>query len=83
MDAIQLIPTRDRAAVSELLTMTDTVDVIVPRGGKGLVGLVQREARVPLQLFRAFRVPGLFILRAHLVDGLSSAPVTVRDRVCP
>jgi len=47
-DSIQLIPTRDRAAVSELLTMTDTVDVIVPRGGKGLVGLVQREARVPV-----------------------------------
>ncbi|KMK66852.1 glutamate-5-semialdehyde dehydrogenase [Puniceibacterium sp. IMCC21224] len=47
-DAIQLIPTRDRAAVSELLTMTGTVDVIVPRGGKGLVGLVQREARVPV-----------------------------------
>ncbi len=47
-DAIQLIPTRDRAAVQELLTMVDTVDVIVPRGGKGLVGLVQREARVPV-----------------------------------
>ena len=47
-DAIQLIPTRDRAAVRELLTMTDTVDVIVPRGGKGLVGLVQKEARVPV-----------------------------------
>jgi glutamate-5-semialdehyde dehydrogenase len=47
-DAIQLVPTRDRAAVSEMLTMTDTIDVIVPRGGKGLVGLVQREARVPV-----------------------------------
>ena len=47
-DAIQLIPTRDRAAVQKLLTMTDYVDVIVPRGGKGLVGLVQREARVPV-----------------------------------
>ncbi|MEL6648269.1 MAG: aldehyde dehydrogenase family protein, partial [Pseudomonadota bacterium] len=47
-DAVQLVPTRDRAAVRELLTMTDTVDVIVPRGGKGLVGLVQREARVPV-----------------------------------
>ena len=47
-DSIQLVPTRDRAAVSELLTMTDYVDVIVPRGGKGLVGLVQREARVPV-----------------------------------
>ena len=47
-DAIQLVPTRDRAAVSEMLTMTDVIDVIVPRGGKGLVGLVQREARVPV-----------------------------------
>ena len=47
-DAIQLVPTRDRAAVSAMLTMTDTIDVIVPRGGKGLVGLVQREARVPV-----------------------------------
>ena len=47
-DAIQLVPTRERAAVSEMLTMTDTIDVIVPRGGKGLVGLVQREARVPV-----------------------------------
>jgi len=47
-DAIQLVPTRDRAAVTELLHMVDHVDVIVPRGGKGLVGLVQREARVPV-----------------------------------
>ncbi|KAB2542094.1 gamma-glutamyl phosphate reductase [Salipiger aestuarii] len=47
-DAIQLVPTRDRAAVTELLQMTDDVDVIVPRGGKGLVSLVQREARVPV-----------------------------------
>ena len=46
--SIQLVPTRDRAAVSEMLTMTDAIDVIVPRGGKGLVGLVQREARVPV-----------------------------------
>jgi len=42
------VPTRERAAVSEMLTMTDYIDVIVPRGGKGLVGLVQREARVPV-----------------------------------
>ena len=47
-DAVQLVPTRDRAAVQVMLTMTDTIDVIVPRGGKGLVGLVQREARVPV-----------------------------------
>ncbi|WP_316015676.1 glutamate-5-semialdehyde dehydrogenase [Roseobacter sp. HKCCA0434] len=46
--AIQLVPTRDRAAVGEMLTMTDHIDVIVPRGGKGLVGRVQAEARVPV-----------------------------------
>ncbi|OZB18307.1 MAG: glutamate-5-semialdehyde dehydrogenase [Rhodobacterales bacterium 34-62-10] len=47
-DAIQLVPTRDREAVSQMLQMTEWIDVIVPRGGKGLVGLVQREARVPV-----------------------------------
>ena len=46
--AIQLIPTRDRKMVSEMLGAVDFIDVIVPRGGKGLVGLVQREARVPV-----------------------------------
>ena len=46
--AIQLVPTRDRAMVSAMLSATDYIDVIVPRGGKGLVGLVQREARVPV-----------------------------------
>jgi glutamate-5-semialdehyde dehydrogenase len=46
--AIQLIPTRDREMVSEMLAAVDFIDVIVPRGGKGLVALVQREARVPV-----------------------------------
>ncbi|MEM9797011.1 MAG: glutamate-5-semialdehyde dehydrogenase [Pseudomonadota bacterium] len=46
--AIQLVPTRDRAMVQAMLTATEAIDVIVPRGGKGLVGLVQREARVPV-----------------------------------
>ena len=46
--AIQLVPTRDRAAVGEMLTMTRYIDVIVPRGGKGLVGRVQADARVPV-----------------------------------
>jgi glutamate-5-semialdehyde dehydrogenase len=46
--AIQLVPTRDREAVGEMLTMTDYIDVIVPRGGKGLVGRVQSDARVPV-----------------------------------
>ncbi|WP_343115490.1 glutamate-5-semialdehyde dehydrogenase [Ostreiculturibacter nitratireducens] len=46
--AIQLVPTRDRAAVAEMLRMVEYIDVIVPRGGKGLVSLVQAEARVPV-----------------------------------
>jgi glutamate-5-semialdehyde dehydrogenase len=47
-DAIQLVPTRDRVAVGEMLTMTAYIDVIVPRGGKGLVARVQLDARVPV-----------------------------------
>ncbi len=47
--AIQLVPTRDRAAVGQMLSGLDgNIDVIVPRGGKGLVGRVQAEARVPV-----------------------------------
>ena len=46
--AIQLIPTRDRAMVTARRQAVQWIDVIVPRGGKGLVGLVQREARVPV-----------------------------------
>lgn len=46
--AIQLVPTRDRAAVTAMLQAQGLIDVIIPRGGKGLVGLVQREARVPV-----------------------------------
>jgi glutamate-5-semialdehyde dehydrogenase len=46
--AIQLVPTTDRAAVGELVQMEKFVDAIVPRGGKGLIELVAREARVPV-----------------------------------
>ncbi|MDG2286243.1 MAG: glutamate-5-semialdehyde dehydrogenase, partial [Alphaproteobacteria bacterium] len=46
--AVQLIPTRDRAAVGHLLTMADTVDIIVPRGGKSLIDRVQKESRIPV-----------------------------------
>ncbi len=47
--AIQLVPTRDRAAVGLMLTGLDgLIDVIVPRGGKGLVARVQSEARIPV-----------------------------------
>jgi glutamate-5-semialdehyde dehydrogenase len=49
VDAIALVPTRERAAVGLMLEGLDgTIDVIVPRGGKGLVGRVQAQARVPV-----------------------------------
>ena len=48
VDAIQLVPTRDRAAVGRLLAMAGLVDVVVPRGGKSLIARVMEEARVPV-----------------------------------
>ncbi|WP_157220017.1 glutamate-5-semialdehyde dehydrogenase [Flavisphingomonas formosensis] len=47
-DAIQLIPVTDRAAVGAMLKAAGLIDIIVPRGGKGLVARVQEEARVPV-----------------------------------
>ena len=47
-DAIQVVPTRDRAAVGEMLRMSQYIDVIVPRGGKSLVARVIEESKVPL-----------------------------------
>ncbi len=46
--AVQVIETTDRAAVGELITMPEFVDVIVPRGGKGLIERISRDARVPV-----------------------------------
>ncbi len=46
--AVQLVPTRDRAMVGALLAARGVIDVVVPRGGKGLVARVQQEARVPV-----------------------------------
>jgi len=46
--AVQLVATTDRAAVGEMITMPEYVDVIVPRGGKGLIERISRDARVPV-----------------------------------
>lgn len=46
--AIQLVATTDRVAVGEMLTMTDYIDIIVPRGGKSLIERVQQESRIPV-----------------------------------
>jgi glutamate-5-semialdehyde dehydrogenase len=46
--SIQLVPTTDRAAVGIMLTMTDDIDVIIPRGGKSLIQRVAAESRIPV-----------------------------------
>lgn len=48
VDSVQMVPIRDREAVAAMLRAQGLIDVIIPRGGKGLVGLVQQEARVPV-----------------------------------
>ncbi|HEX7007024.1 MAG TPA: glutamate-5-semialdehyde dehydrogenase [Alphaproteobacteria bacterium] len=47
-EAVQLVPTTDRAAVGCMLTMPQYIDIIVPRGGKSLIERVQRESRIPV-----------------------------------
>jgi len=47
-DAVQLVPTTDRAAVGQLIAMPQFVDVIIPRGGKGLIERISAEAKVPV-----------------------------------
>ena len=47
-ESIQLVPTTDRAAVGEMLRLDDFIDIIVPRGGKGLIERVQNESRIPV-----------------------------------
>ena len=47
-EAVQLVPTTDREAVGQLITMPAYVDVIIPRGGKGLIERISREAKVPV-----------------------------------
>jgi glutamate-5-semialdehyde dehydrogenase len=47
-DAVQVVATTDRSAVGEMITMTQYIDVIVPRGGKSLIARLMAEARVPM-----------------------------------
>jgi glutamate-5-semialdehyde dehydrogenase len=47
-EVVQVVDTTDRAAVGELITMKDYVDVIVPRGGKGLIERISKDARIPV-----------------------------------
>jgi glutamate-5-semialdehyde dehydrogenase len=47
-DAVQVVATTDRAAVGSMISMPECIDVIIPRGGKGLIERISREARVPV-----------------------------------
>ena len=47
-EAVQVVATTDRAAVGELITMTEFVDIIVPRGGKGLIERLMRDSKIPM-----------------------------------
>jgi glutamate-5-semialdehyde dehydrogenase len=47
-EAVQLVPTTDREAVGHLIAMPEFVDVVIPRGGKGLIERISREAKVPV-----------------------------------
>ena len=47
-DVVQVVETTDRAAVGHLITMQDTVDVVIPRGGKSLIARISKEAKVPV-----------------------------------
>jgi len=72
-NAIQRVPTRDRAAVGEMLTMTETIDVIVPRGGKSLIERITAESKVPL--FK--HLEGI----CHVYVDAEAAPDMARDVV--
>ncbi|MGE7413012.1 glutamate-5-semialdehyde dehydrogenase [Methylobacterium tarhaniae] len=75
-DAIQLVPTKDRAAVGAMLSGLDgAIDVIVPRGGKGLVARVQDEARVPVFA----HLEGICHVFVHAAADLAMARAIVRN----
>lgn len=71
--SIQLVPTTDRAAVGEMLTMTDYIDIIVPRGGRSLIERVQQESKIPV-------IAHLEGLCHTYIDGAAD-PVMARDIV--
>jgi glutamate-5-semialdehyde dehydrogenase len=77
-DAIQLIPTTDRAAVGAMLTAAGLIDIIVPRGGKSLVARVQDEARVPV-LAHLDGIVHLYVDRA--ADPVKAQAIAVNSKM--
>jgi glutamate-5-semialdehyde dehydrogenase len=80
IDAIQLVPVADRAAVGEMLSGLDgNLDVIVPRGGKSLVARVQKEARVPV-FAHLEGICHLYIDRSAKLDMATTIAVNAKMR---
>ncbi|MFZ5610123.1 MAG: glutamate-5-semialdehyde dehydrogenase [Pseudomonadota bacterium] len=77
--AVQLVPTTDRAAVGAMLTRSDLIDVIIPRGGKSLVARVQAEARVPV-LAHLEGICHVFIDKAADLDKAVAIAVNAKMR---
>ena len=73
--AVQLVPTTDRAAVGAMLAADGAIDLIVPRGGKGLVARVQAEARVPVLA----HLDGINHVYVHASADPAMAAAVVRD----
>ncbi|WP_425517215.1 glutamate-5-semialdehyde dehydrogenase [Sphingomonas yunnanensis] len=74
-DAVQLVPTTDRAAVGAMLAAEGAIDLIIPRGGKSLVARVQAEARVPVLA----HLDGVNHVFVHASAGLDMARAVVID----
>lgn len=77
-DAVQLVPTQNRAAVGAMLRAQGLIDIIIPRGGKGLVARVQDEARVPV-LAHLDGINHLYIDGA--ADPAKAAPLAVNAKM--
>ncbi len=73
-DVVQVIETTDRAAVGELVRMEDSVDVIIPRGGKGLIERISKESRVPV-------IKHLHGVCHTYIDGMANLDKAVRVAV--
>ena len=77
-DAVQMVPTVDRAAVGAMLAASEAIDVIVPRGGRSLVERIQREARVPVFA----HLEGICHLYIHpAADSAMAVAVTVNAKM--
>ena len=79
-DAVQLVQTTDRAAVGHLITSPEAIDVVIPRGGKGLIERIAREAKVPVIKHLDGNCHVYVDAGADLGDGACASSTTPRRR---